>query len=135
MAEDIALRKEKLLRLTVRIEDFEKKLEQQITTKNIREDSSGEEGENSVEEVTICEHLHLNSISEPASLSTRSRKHGKESQEEHHAVTRAPLVQQMQEQKKQKAKKYRRRGRNWGRRRRRNRTIRSNKMKGKIIET
>ena len=43
MAEDVALNKEMILRLTARIEDLEKKLEKKSTTKNTREDSSGEE--------------------------------------------------------------------------------------------
>ena len=42
MAEDVALNKEMILRLTARIEDLEKKLEKKSTTKNTREGSSGE---------------------------------------------------------------------------------------------
>ena len=81
MAEDIALSKQMILRLTTRIEDLEKKWEGKQTIANFKEHSgSGEENANAADEVMIPMHPHLIQATQ-SSPSTKGRKQRKEEQD------------------------------------------------------
>ena len=81
MAEDIALSKQMILRLTTRIEDLEKKLEEKLTIAKFKEHSSGEETANAVDEAMIPIRPHLIQATQPSSPSTKGRKQRKEEQD------------------------------------------------------
>ena len=82
MAEDIALSKQMILRLTTRIEDLEKKLEEKQTIANFKEHSgSGEENANAADEVMIPMRPHLIQATQSSSPSIKGRKQRKEEQD------------------------------------------------------
>ena len=75
MAEDIALSKQMILRLTTRIEDLEKKLEEKQTIANFKEHSgSAKENANAADEVMIPMRPHLIQATQSSSPSTKGRK-------------------------------------------------------------
>ena len=65
--EDIAMSKQMIIRLTTRIEDLEKKLEEKQTIANFKEHSgSGEENANAADEVMIPMRPHLIQATQPS---------------------------------------------------------------------
>ena len=81
MAEDIALSKQMILRLTTRIEDLEKKLEEKQMIANFEEHSSGEENVDAAEKAKIPMRPQLILATQPPLPSTKGREQRKEEQD------------------------------------------------------